>query len=802
MRRQFVSTTAIAVVLFDASCGLSFAQSAGGPAKADASGKGIEQVVVTARKRTEKLQKVPVAVTALSAAQLTQDKIVQTSDLGQVTPSLTFQQSSYSTFGDYIGIRGQKTTETLLSETPSIGVYIDDVYQPGIIGTGLGGFNDVSQVEVLKGPQGTLYGRNTTGGAVKITTSPPDYTGLYGSLKVGFGNYSSNEDQAMVNIPIVNDKASLRIDYEREYHGGFAYDSTSHRPVDDSDLENVRAALRLNPIEDLQIVIRGTFADGRSGGPVAELSAIKPVIGVGGVPTFSPALLNTGLEIGSLTFPELLPFLAPAAFGPPTAADYAAVILGQEKAYQALSKYLNQGYNANYSVPNTVRAKNDAASINITYSISDNLSIKAVTAYQYAAEYSRTDIDSTPYQILEGVGDVTSLAQFTQELQLNGSGLDHKLNYTAGIFYYYQEGNEGTTNEQELPFLNATGSPVTADDHLTDRSEAAYGQATYAFTPHIHLTAGVRWTEEKTTEQAEAYDGPNYACNVPPPGGVNGNPCADTFSSPFHNFSYTAGMDWEVTDDIMLYAKTSRGFKAGGQNQRGSILGGFDSFAPEVVTDYEIGEKADFFDHRLRLDMAAYHSNYDNIQRSVLTETPQDQTITEVRNAASATVDGVEAELTARPVPPLLLTANAAYTEAKYQTYFSGTENFSGHAFPDQPLWQFNLGATYIYEFAIANTDAKLTSTANFSYQSSVNFAPDTISVYSNNYPIQPGYGVLNARVALELPKYQTTIELWGKNLTDRRYLVGTTDLTASLGIGQSFLSDPRTFGFDISKRF
>jgi iron complex outermembrane receptor protein len=797
-RQHLVSTTAAA------SCALAFfttsALAQNAPAKA--TGSGIEQVVVTARKRSERLQKVPISVTALSATQLAQNKVTTASDLGQIAPSLTFEQSSYSTFGDYIGIRGQKTTETLLSETPSVGVYIDDVYQPGIIGTGLGGFNDVSQVEVLKGPQGTLYGRNTTGGALKVATRLPDYSGFYGSVLAGFGNYSSNEDQVMLNVPLVKDEVALRVDFEREYHGGFAYDHTNNQSLDNSDVKAGRIALRIDPTNDLQIVVRANIADGRSGGLVYNLAAVEPVFGVNGAPTFAPALLNTGLEIGSLTFPELLPFLAPSAFGPPTAADYAAVIAGQQAAYQALVKYKNQGYNVNYSEPNTIRAKHDGTSVNITYHINDDLSLKSITAYQFASEYTADDIDATPYHILEGVGDNTTLSQITQELQLTGFGLDRKLVYSTGLFYYYQTGSEGSTNEQELPFLNAAGSPVNVNGELTDQSEAVYGQATYAFTPVIHLTSGVRWTQEKTTLLATQFTGPTFTCDVPPPGGVDGAPCADSFSNKFRDFSYTAGLDWSPADDTLLYVKTSRGFKAGGQNQRGGITGGYDAFAPEHVTDYEIGEKSDFLAHRLRVNLAAYHSIYEDIQRAVLTETPEQQTVTEVKNAASATIDGVEAEITARPVPPLTLTANAAYTLPQYQTYISGTQNFSGHDFADQPLWQFNTGATYTADFNIASVDATLTSSVNFSYQTHVNLAPDTISVYSQNYPIQGGYGLLGARIALDVPKYQSTLELWGKNLTDRKYLVGTTDLTAALGIGSSILSDPRTFGFDIVKRF
>jgi iron complex outermembrane receptor protein len=762
---------------------------------------GIEQVVVTARRRSERLQKVPVAVTALGAAQIAQNKVVAVNDLQAVTPSLTFQQSSYGTFGSLVGIRGQKTEDTVLSQSPSIGIYIDDVYAPSTIGTGVGNLFDTNQIEVLKGPQGTLYGRNTTGGALKITSNPPDYSGIYGTVKAGYGNYNSLEDAFMLNIPIVPGKVALRMDYEHASHDGYGYDHTNDRPVDDADSESFRAALKLDPIEDLNIVIRGNLSNAFSGGVLANLEAVAPVFGKNGSPTFSPALLNVGLETGSLTFGELLPFLVPG-FGPPSAADYAAVIAGQEAAYKDLTKYLKQGYNVNYSLPEDETVKNRGASINGIYHINDEVAVRSITSYQYAYQGADTDVDGSPLQVLEGPGDVSSLDQFTQELQVLGTGLDNKLSYTTGFYYYYLTGIDDSPGEHELPFLNATGSPVHTNDKLTDESYAFFAQGTYAFTPRIHLTGGVRFTNESTSLTASSYAGPADACNVPPPGGVNGNACSDTFSNAFHAFNYLASIDYAATDNILLYAKISDGFRAGGQNQRGSVIGGFAAFAPEKVTSYEIGEKSDFLDHRIRINAAAYHSVYTNIQRSVLTVTATQQTITEIVNAAAATIDGVEAELTARPIPPLVLNANMAYTHPQYTSYFADGINLTNNLFQDQPLWQLNVGGTYTYDLVIANTPAALSATVNLAYQSKVNLGPDNDSIYDGGYQNQGGYGLLNARIALDIPHYGVVVEGWGKNLTDRKYLTGSTDVVGALGTGIAYLSDPRTFGFSVTKKF
>jgi iron complex outermembrane receptor protein len=761
----------------------------------------VEEVVVTSRRRAERLQKVPVAVTVLGAAAIAQNKVVSVNNLGQLAPSLTFQESSYQPFGSFVGIRGIKSSDTVLSQSPSVGIYVDDVYAPSTIGTGAGNLDDTRQIEVLKGPQGTLYGRNTTGGAVRINTNPPDYSGIYGSARVGFGNYGSNEDAVMINAPIIKDKVALRVNYERIGHDGYGYDAENHRSLDSIDSESFRAALKVDPTEDFDITFRGNVLNAHSTGLIDNLDAIKPVFGADGKPTFSAALLNTGLEIGSLTFGELLPFLAPQLGLPITPANYAAVIAGQEAAYAALAKNLKSGYTVHNSFPQYGNVRDDGGSINAAYHINDDLTVRSITSYQYLYQSDGTDLDASPYVVLEGPGSIQSTDQFTQELQVVGKALDEKLNYTAGFYYYYMTGLDNSPGEAEVPFLNPSGFPVLTNDRLTDKSYAFFSQGTYTLTPTVHVTGGVRWTNEDTGLTGSSTTGAARNCNVPPPAGVDGQICSDTFTNAFHAFDYLASIDWSVTDNILLYAKTSRGFRAGGQNQRGSVVGGFAPFAPEQVTSYEIGIKSDLLDHKIRLNSAAYHTIYKDIQRSVLAVLPDEETVTEIVNAAGATIDGVEVEATARPIPPLVLMANGAYTHPKYTSYYSDGVNLSNNAFTSQPLWQLNFGGTYTYPLTIANIDASVVSTVNFSYQSKENLYPDNESVYSP-YVEQGGYGLLDARVALNIPKYGVVLEGWGKNLLNRKYLTSAVDVTNSLGVGTAYLSDPRTFGFSLTKRF
>ncbi len=765
-----------------------------GAGQAAPASAGLEEIVVTARRRAENIQKTPVAITAFSAADIGDHQVTAMSDLGSLTPSLTFRESNYTPFGSYIGIRGQRTGDIILSQTPSIGIYVDDVYEATSNGAASASMADVQQIEVLKGPQGTLYGRNTTGGALKITTALPNYDGYSGSLKVGFGNFDSNVVSGVVNIPLVDDMAALRLAGERDYNSGYGRDIKNNRDLDDVDSKNLRAALRLDLADDLQLVFRGDWSDNRSGGQVTPLAGVSPVFNANGTPNFWPALLDVGVATGRIN-PVDLGLLATG-----NAAAAGRVIGGEIATYNYLQSYIKQysGYTQYYPDPIGDRVRSAGGSLTATYSFSDDLTLKSITAYRYEGQDALNQAVPGPVTILDGPADVTNPGQTTQELQLSGISLDSKLKWTAGYYYFYLTGNDDSPGENELPYINPD-SPVNTRVHLFDESNSIYGQGTYSLTDTVNFTGGLRWTTESTELLAHSTTGVANICNLPPPAGIGGAPCAADFTNSFRNVSYTAGLDWAVTDSLLVYAKTSRGFKAGGQNQRGTAAGGFDPFAPEVVTDYEIGSKWDGFDHKFRVNAAAYHSDYTNIQRTVNFEPPGSfQTISEIKNAASATIDGVELELTAKPIESVTIHGGLAYTEAQYLKFINNGVDDSGIPFESQPKWQGNLSVAYNVPLSIGS----LLSTIDYSYQSKTNLDPEDGSIYTNGLTTQQGYSLVNARVVLDIEAYDLEIAGWVKNLTDESYHTSALDLSGNLGAVRVTLSKPRTFGFDVTKHF
>jgi iron complex outermembrane receptor protein len=312
----------------------------------------------------------------------------------------------------------------------------------------------------------------------------------------------------------------------------------------------------------------------------------------------------------------------------------------------------------------------------------------------------------------------------------------------------------------------------------------------------VHATAGVRYTSEQTkltlgNRNAVACD----VQGVPP----TGAPCTANFYNSFHNTSYTGGMDWQALEHLLLYAKTSSGFRAGGTNQRSNPAL---PYAPETVTDYEIGAKSEWFEQRLRANLALYHSNYKDIQRTI-SVIESGSLITAVQNAASAKINGVELEVTARPVSPLRLSAFTAYTDPKYDSY-NGLNavgmpvNLAGNAFPNVSRWQAGIAGTYTLNDSLGALD----TTVDSSFRSTVDYVPDDHTPASQSSTIQGSYGLLNARMSQQISKWNMTVSLWGKNVTNRHYFVGGNDFSQSLGYAYTIPGDPATFGIEMRKRF
>ena len=739
-----------------------------------AQSEGIETIVVNARKRSEDVQKTPIAITAVSAADMQRANITEVPDLGRITPSLTFSTVSYDSFDAFVTLRGISVTDVLLQQEPSVGIYIDGVYEATSLGTQMQSLKDIDHVEVLKGPQGTLYGRNTTGGAVNIYTKLPSYDGVSGDATVGIGNYSYYETSGDLNVPIVAEKVALRLDGQYSDQGdGFGYDEENKRQLDDPMIYNFRAALRLNPTDDLEIVLRGDYSHGKTNSHTTKLVGAEP----GATLANEEVGLETGLGFGAFT---------PAGL----AQSYARLLASVPSSYYDAALAPGSG--------NFAKVDNAGGSLTATYNFNPDLSLKSITAYRWLGKTFAGDVTGAPFDVLVSNDAVTD-HQLSQEFNLNGNGFDNKLKYIVGAYYFYSTGYDDQRATVAPDLFGAFGLPQTINQDVSQAtSKAIFSQATYTIVPGLSLTGGLRetWDNKTLITSNRTSAGTCLAAFPPPPIDL----CSVPYSVDFSNTSYTASLDYSVTDDTLVYARTGRAYKAGGFNEREQANVGlpyFKPFAPEVDTDYEVGVKSDLLDRKLRIDADLYHSEYDQIQETQIIVGIGGNPESVIGNFGRAHIDGAEFELDAKPTEALLLRATGSYAGFSYD---EGAPPGSDGKAQGVPKFQGSLSATYTVPTGVG----PLELTSNWSWLSRVDFQTpnhDTTGALPHSLTQQGSYGLLDAHATLFLDNDTVEVTAWAKNILDRHYIVGALDLNG-LGYAIDYLGAPATFGFTLTKHF
>jgi iron complex outermembrane receptor protein len=740
------------------------AQQAGaGPVAHSASddASGLGDVVVTARKIRENLQKTPIAISAYSGEDLRNQSVQSLAELSNQTPGLFMTTGST---GDphtpLVAIRGQTQNTTALSVDASIGMYQDGVYSTGTIGASINHFLDIDRVEILKGPQGTLYGRNTTGGAINIYTKTPVLDSLSGEATLGGGNYGEHDESGVLNLPLVKDKAALRVAVGQYDHDGYGRDLLNDRAVGDDHTTAARATLLLKPQDQLTIQLRGSYEIDTDGGLIAKPIYMQP----GG-----PANASAAKQL------------------------YGAVNPTTET--EALNVFNQRAHGGNfydiYSTPNNLnfgRLSVESGSATIGYDLG-GLTLKSITAYNKVDTERNLDGLAVGVEIL-GNYQHTYYSEWTQELQATGSALDEKLKYALGAYYFYLDG----VDRSAASVFGGPASPIAAK--VDESSPAIYGQASYAVLDNLHITGGLRQTWE--TKDVDAFLL-----------GIDGK-------TDNQNLSYTAGADWEATPQLMVYAKTSRGYKSGGFNQRMTTNPLTQvAYQPEVATDYEVGVKSQWLENRLRVNADVYHTDYQDIQRSAISNSTGGGSPTTVtKNVGNGKIDGFEAEATAVPTRAIWLHATVGYTDPRYLTYTDSGFNQNFQNFGLVSRWTYSASGAYIIPTPAGDLRAQLDWVWRSAYDTDPSDAPGTVRVVggvpvNNNpgvpdiYRIQQAYGLLNAQLSLKVARYDMDVRLWGKNLLGQQYITQEVSFVgAGLGFGYGAPGDPRTFGVEVTKRF
>jgi len=764
-----------------------------------AEGARLEEIVVTAQKREESLQSVPISISAVSSAELQNRSVSQISDLASATPNVTFASTPQSTSATTIGIRGLRSTSVELTNDQPAAIYIDDVYQSSALGSMSFLGPDVERVEVLRGPQGTLFGRNTLAGALSIHSKRPVLDEFSGRVLVGAGNHGLIQGQGMLNVPLAKDLAALRLNLGYSDNNGFAKETTYGRRLGQTKQVYVRGQVRIVPNDQLDVLLAGDYIDAKTDGNIMQLIYLRP----GGLAASALGRfygLNPATPDG---FAAIQANLANCGFGatpnlhnrcwsqtPPTSAFNSGDFAGAN----------NQGDISTY--------KDKGVSANISYQVTDDIQIKSITAYRKFSQNSPKDYDATPSILLFSRAQPKG-ETFTQEGQLNGTGFDSKLKYTAGVYYYKFKGLERGTNTALVSLIGSNSNFLHNDLH--NRSIGVVGQATYAITDEINLTGGLRYTDEKkqvsiTQRSISQATGVN-TCTVPLPNAQ----CFNDSTLKYNSTDWTAGIDYTPMEGTMVYARAAKGFQAGGINQRSTVGVPFKTYLPMTAINYEIGFKADMLDRRLRLNVSAFQTDVKNFQQTIaqtfLNSAGATVSVVATLNATSAKLRGFEADLTAIPFKNAKIFATLGHTSPKYGKFFAdgpagpNTLDLSDTDFKAVSKWTFSLSPSYV----VPTDFGEIRFQVDYTYQSKMNLAPSLSFPRDQELPvpglIQKGYGLLNARVAAKIGD-QTELALWAKNLTDERYFTSGLNLAASTGFANASVGDPRTFGVQFTQSF
>lgn len=738
-------------------------------AAGQAQAQGIEEVVVTAQKREQSLQDTPIAITAFGQTELEQKQIKDLVDLGTFAPNVKVAPLPSNTAKATIAIRGSVTSNPAIYWEPTVGIYLDGAYVGKFSGN-VFKLAEVERIEVLRGPQGTLFGRNTSGGAVSVISRKP--TGDFGGrLRAGVGNFGYRELYGSVDLPAL------------DLGGAGTLMTKLSLTTDDRDgfYKNMDPA----PGTTIAHPFTGRPVPANPAGKTKEFNAAESTIGrldlLWGVSERLSARYTlddvdvdntpakpqfTDLNTSSLTFG----FPMPAGL---------AQFLTSESDNLGRNSIDADVYEGFESTSHTFTGDYDFGDAGIL----GDASIKYIFNDRDLDFAQSLDNDGTPFHLFHS-SIREDYRQKSHELQLTGS--HERVDYVLGV-YYFEEDAEVIN---PLRPLNSFFGPLVQNNAygLSSEQIAAYGQADWrppVLDDRLTVTVGVRWTEE---EKAVYIDHPN---DRPPFSGRN--------KDDFRNVSPTVIFNYEFSDDFNGYAKYAQGWKSGGFNGEAGSTFSFDrGFDAEEIDSYEIGFKSRWFDNTLQFNAAAFFNDETNIQLSVFTPSSSGTAASIIENAGEAEKKGLELETIYAPTEDLTLTFNYGYLDAEFKEFLeydpvlNKTVDVARSRYTQYtPKHTVNVGVEYTM---LRARYGELTARVDYSYND--DYTPYVKPEQKAVSDIK-GYGLVNARLTLdEIPvgNNRLQVSLWGKNLTDNDYRLNTVPFGP---FAVSFFGPPRTCGLE-----
>lgn len=714
----------------------------------------IEEVTVTARRRTESVQDVPMSVSVLSSEDLRQRSIMSIEETFDFTPNVTYEYSGFNT-SSRVYIRGIGNAGAhFATGDPSVALYVDGVYQARAA-TGVFDVLDLERIEVLRGPQGTLFGRNSTGGAIQvISRAPQPEFGI--ETKLGYGNDDHLGASIVANVPI-NDQLFLR--------GGIGWrerDGFQENVVNGDDWNNLedlqtRLAMRYEATDRVSVDVSAHYTRKHQRAPLLRCE-------------WDPA---------------------------PTAT--APVLLGVFQVFDLVVDACNDVDNSDlFDGASNLDGKADVDFGGVTSTVTwdtDLGTLTSVTAGQTLEEDRDTEADGTGVAYFDVYGRPNDQDQYSQEFRFNGTAMADRLDYVVGVYGFYEEGEEDNTNcllPIESPILPPGVTIAQAIGGCTDRYRAfetqtlaAFGEATYQVSDRFEVTAGIRGTTEDREFSQRVVN--SFT------GAVTQNEQGKTES--FDAWTPRFSLSYAALDDAIFYVTWSEGYKSGGFNGAAPL----DTYRPESVKMWEGGLKSEWFDNRLQFNVAIFYGDYTDMQLLVTRANEQGQYILALTNAAESTVQGAEVEVQAVPLAGLTVGATYGYTDAEYDEFFNvdaqtgAVLDLSDNEFPSTPEHNYSIFVEYGFEVLDFGL---LSARADWSSQTKTYMEIDNIESLA-----QENRDLLNASLTLDLPNGQTQVSLWAKNLMDEEYLAWGQTTRTSLGYNASFPGPPRWYGISLTHR-
>ncbi|MDT0509017.1 TonB-dependent receptor [Novosphingobium sp. MMS21-SN21R] len=756
-----------------------------------ASDAGGETIVVTAsRRRDENVQDVPVAISVITAETLEKRGDFTLGQIQQQVPSL--QVFSFNPRNTNINIRGLGSNVALTNDglENGVGFYIDNVYY-GRVGLSQFDLVDLQSIEVLRGPQGTLFGKNTTSGVVNITSKKPTFDPEF-SGEATLGNYGFYQVRGSVSAGVLPDLLAVRISGAVSENDGFLFNKTTNTRAQNYRNESVRGQLLFTPTPDFELRIIGDYAKQTQDHVLSVFADLHTTYANGA--TIPNNFAARAARFPGYTLPAFQPF---------------------DRIGEADSHY--QSNMEGYGVSGEANLDLGGAALT------------SITAYRWWDWNPANDGDSTSLPITTKAQQANRQRQFSQEVRLASQG-NRSVDYVIGAYYFWQtvKGYGATRYGSaaalwNLPAVNQTianaalnGFEANSTSTPETKTFALFGQTDWHLSDALTLTTGLRWSHEKKSGAFSQFwvDGANLSGFTPAQvTAINAirsqfNPVT-SFATKFtdNSLSGLVTLNWKVAPEANVYASYSRGNKSGGLNLTALPAGIAPDVAPEKVDAFELGFKSQFLDRRATFNAAAFWTEIRDYQTAITEQVPNTVNVRQyIANIPKVRSRGIEGDLAFSASDNFSVNASASYTDAKYVEYtnapqavenlnLGGIQDLSGKPLSGVPKFSYSIGADAKAPLGeLGGREVGLYAHADYAHRSSFN-----TSATNSAWAQVPGFGIANARIGLKTDDGLWDLSVWARNLTGEDYFLNLT--AANTGVVTAQVGDPRTFGVTLRTR-